>query len=573
MVRVTEKITDNKWIKLIICLVGSVIACVGLIGLYIVSGINYDTYAKRTFFTEGWTLEYRGNTYTDVDIDDVSFDTPLKDGEKVVLYNTLPDYSEYTSPVLYTKTINCVITVYVDDKEIYSYGQERFDSGRIIGSGFHTIELPEDADSQAVRVEITASGASAIKKISTLYITDYSLIYTELITRYRVDYSLSVFLIMFGFFLMIAGLIIWIARTWIFRIVWIGMFSYSVGLWTICHTNIIQTYAIPLYICSLIEYAMIYTGGIPLLLFFFKFVMECEKKIMKYLYFILLGVQIVMTTFVFTMHGNGIYMSKFLTCEQILIVLLALFLVTLMILRMKRRTVSDTITIVGFFIFDVCVIVELVDYLFGRYFSSYDGEFVGVSALGTAVFIIFMLISFIWEVTGRLIDDREQKMLYKMAYQDNLTGLYNRQFSEEKMQEFGEQNVRFGIYNFDLNGLKSTNDSKGHSYGDDLIKGFAHILEQTFNPDGYIVRNGGDEFIVLMQWKEGCDWESYIDRLMDNMKKTNEEQEKFVFSTAYGFADSDELPLDDGSIDIHGVYCLADNRMYENKKLCHDARN
>jgi diguanylate cyclase (GGDEF)-like protein len=163
-------------------------------------------------------------------------------------------------------------------------------------------------------------------------------------------------------------------------------------------------------------------------------------------------------------------------------------------------------------------------------------------------------------------------MLYKMAYCDNLTGLYNRQFSEEKMQEFGEQNVRFGIYNFDLNGLKSTNDSKGHSYGDDLIKGFARILEQTFNPDGYIVRNGGDEFIVLMKWKEGCNWESYIDKLMDNMRKTNEAQERFIYSTAYGFADSDELSLEDGSIDIHGVYCLADNRMYENKKLCHDAR-
>ena len=80
-----------------------------------------------------------------------------------------------------------------------------------------------------------------------------------------------------------------------------------------------------------------------------------------------------------------------------------------------------------------------------------------------------------------------------MAYTDNLTGLYNRRFCEERLKSYRYNNIPFTIINFDMNGLKATNDTHGHSSGDKLIKGFADILTKSFGDKGIVGRMGGDE--------------------------------------------------------------------------------
>ena len=69
-----------------------------------------------------------------------------------------------------------------------------------------------------------------------------------------------------------------------------------------------------------------------------------------------------------------------------------------------------------------------------------------------------------------------------------------------------------------------------------------------------------DELTIIMR--------RYMMRIAEELGK----ESGYVYSTAYGYADSSEIVSDGEIRDVNMVYRLADNRMYENKKTCHDAR-
>lgn len=72
-------------------------------------------------------------------------------------------------------------------------------------------------------------------------------------------------------------------------------------------------------------------------------------------------------------------------------------------------------------------------------------------------------------------------------------------FSEdttENLHKFLKDN--FVYIAMDVNGLKSVNDTKGHSSGDELIKGAVACMKTTMVKFGRIYRTGGDEFIALL---------------------------------------------------------------------------
>ena len=99
-------------------------------------------------------------------------------------------------------------------------------------------------------------------------------------------------------------------------------------------------------------------------------------------------------------------------------------------------------------------------------------------------------------VTNSLEQKKVQEKLYRLSYQDMLTGLSNRNRYMELM-EAGERlslEQAGGIY-MDLNGLKHCNDRLGHAAGDALICRAADALNEVF--PGEACRIGGDEFVVV----------------------------------------------------------------------------
>jgi PAS domain S-box-containing protein len=98
------------------------------------------------------------------------------------------------------------------------------------------------------------------------------------------------------------------------------------------------------------------------------------------------------------------------------------------------------------------------------------------------------------------------------ARYDSLTGLPNRLLLNDRLgqaialahRHSGQVVVMF----LDLDGFKHINDSLGHSAGDELLQSIAKRLEGSIRGPDTVSRQGGDEFIVLLQemslWPGEC---------------------------------------------------------------------
>ncbi len=103
--------------------------------------------------------------------------------------------------------------------------------------------------------------------------------------------------------------------------------------------------------------------------------------------------------------------------------------------------------------------------------------------------------------TTRNVDDekRREEHLIRLSMTDELTRLYNRRCYEEDLAQYREKPLEddFVIFSIDVNGLKTVNDTKGHSAGDELIKGAADCLALSLRHGGRVYRTGGDEFMAV----------------------------------------------------------------------------
>jgi diguanylate cyclase (GGDEF)-like protein len=92
--------------------------------------------------------------------------------------------------------------------------------------------------------------------------------------------------------------------------------------------------------------------------------------------------------------------------------------------------------------------------------------------------------------------------VYKMALLDPLTGLFNRRYIEQRLEDEIKRSERHGrplsVILFDLDEFKQVNDTYGHGAGDALLKAFAERLSKATRGSDASARYGGDEFLVVL---------------------------------------------------------------------------
>lgn len=88
------------------------------------------------------------------------------------------------------------------------------------------------------------------------------------------------------------------------------------------------------------------------------------------------------------------------------------------------------------------------------------------------------------------------------ALKDALTGLYNRRFLQEHSQQIvagcQRRGTSIGLLMCDLDYFKQVNDQYGHETGDLLLEETATALLKTVREADYVIRFGGEEFLVLL---------------------------------------------------------------------------
>lgn len=97
----------------------------------------------------------------------------------------------------------------------------------------------------------------------------------------------------------------------------------------------------------------------------------------------------------------------------------------------------------------------------------------------------------------------EKQILHRLAHNDTLTGLPNRLFFNERLEQatsIGKRHKReLAILFIDLDRFKEINDSLGHVTGDKVLCEIATRLQGVIRKEDTLARLGGDEFVILME--------------------------------------------------------------------------
>ncbi|MGN0150890.1 MAG: diguanylate cyclase domain-containing protein [Wujia sp.] len=119
----------------------------------------------------------------------------------------------------------------------------------------------------------------------------------------------------------------------------------------------------------------------------------------------------------------------------------------------------------------------------------------------------------------------------KMVSYDFLTGVRNRNSFEKEYARLRSENRDMYYFIADLNNLKMTNDTMGHSAGDELLQAFARLLKEVTGSNGMVFRQGGDEFAILWQ---GTDVKGFLEVL--EKKRIEKSKERMIpLSFAIGY--------------------------------------
>ena len=92
--------------------------------------------------------------------------------------------------------------------------------------------------------------------------------------------------------------------------------------------------------------------------------------------------------------------------------------------------------------------------------------------------------------------------LYDKAVNDALTGLRNKRFFQEAIEEMFARTLRsrgdIGCLFFDLDHFKRVNDNCGHGFGDYVLKTVGQLVKKNIRIGDLAARFGGEEFVVVL---------------------------------------------------------------------------
>ena len=99
------------------------------------------------------------------------------------------------------------------------------------------------------------------------------------------------------------------------------------------------------------------------------------------------------------------------------------------------------------------------------------------------------------------LDEQFNRRLYDSVVKDDLTGLYNRRYFDDRLDAeltfASRHDAPLALLILDIDHFKRINDEHGHPIGDAALRAVAHRLASTIRGEDVLARFGGEEFAIL----------------------------------------------------------------------------
>lgn len=520
---------------------------------------------SNTPLTSGWTVQ-RGDTvlFSDADISDIRL-SGIQYGDVITLQTTLPTELSQRNPELFLKCYHSAMEVWVGDLLCYEYAMDRLSEKKFAGSGYHTIALPEDLYGKELRICFYPIEDNVLTTFQTPLIYSANNALKALCAKQGGSWIVGIFLLLSGVLIQFIVCLLTLRVGTVFRIYFVGLFAFLIGLWSTCYFNFWQIFDISVYQMSTIENLTLFWATIPIMLYFYRDVVYTHQNTVLSIYRGLLFSETAFIVLSCILHfTNIIHFKKLLGILHVFQVLTVLFIFYCIVKNFRRRHRADQIQMIGISLACMGVLMDVAIYDIILLLSGNPSSDLLFTAIGTLFFVLGLIIAFVMETMISFTKKTENEILKKYAYTDGLTSIGNRHACEEKLRQVNSiADVNYGIISIDLNNLKKTNDSYGHDAGDTLLKAFAGLLKDYFEKYGFIGRMGGDEFLIVIDNAREFTYEKHLAEFQQLLTEYNQTSTDIQLAASFGYAAASEWK----SCTAHEVYCAADNRMYESKRL------
>ena len=166
------------------------------------------------------------------------------------------------------------------------------------------------------------------------------------------------------------------------------------------------------------------------------------------------------------------------------------------------------------------------------------------------------------------LDTSAQQHLYDSAVRDALTGVYNKRYLDERIDQEWAAHVRYkthiSLLILDVDHFKRINDTLGHSAGDRVLRNVAHSIQRGLRKEEVFARYGGEEFVVLLRESTLEAAEQCAERMRSLVESTTVQWEDDVVrvTISLGVATTAALPADSAK----ALLARADEHLYQAKQ-------
>lgn len=496
----------------------------------------------------------------------------------ITLSCDVPNLESMTLPTILLKTQYSGVDVLGERGRIYSKWVDRFEEHKYIGIGYHFINIPYQLEEGRLKIKLFISEEGAYDNFEEPLIGSYHDIQQNYIRERLFSMACSFFLLVFGICFVFITILFYSAVPNILSQLFSSVLFLDLGIWLTCYLGIAQLIVDPTYL-TIIEYVALFLL-VPLCSVIFGTIGGHFGIIY---YTIATSVLDVISVLFIVFHFVGVvHMNRTLPAYYI-ISFIAFLIITKAIIDDYRKHDSPKSVMsqeLGLLIFGISIMIHMIfriHFFNHQYVRSFLVD--NMLTMGIMMYIYIYLLNYFLYITEMYAQRQENESLLRLAYADGLTNVPNRSMWTKRMKELIVTDSDYCIISLDLNGLKDVNDRMGHAFGDSYIREFAKVMEETFPPDTFMARIGGDEFVVVLENTDVKDTEGFIYNLTERLNALNVQNTAYRRSVAAGYAYRSELEKmvkEIGDTDIvadpQDVYLLADERMYDIKRNMHNSK-
>lgn len=422
-------------------------------------------------------------------------------------------------------------------------------------SAWHIIDLPPDANGKELTITFQTPIKDMSGVINEIFYGSKSDVLYYIQQKYGWGFFGSVMIFIFGLLMVALPLIFKPLRRWHF--INLGLFTLFISLWLMAESRMLQFFiGSPLVLGSL-AYIALTCIPIPILIYIKNTVIKGYQAAYNVL-IVTFGINLVFISFLqFSGHIDfyeSVRMTHFLIVMGLILLLSTLIIEMIKYHNQEAKHVLISMGVLAFF-----AMIELFDFYFNdKTFTSFYVR------IGLILFILIQVVESTFRLIHYLKKSLETEYFEKLAYEDRVTGGFNRMAFEKDLEAiFSTPNLQnnLRLMLFDLNGLKKINDAFGHMTGDHAIKTVYTLLHESFEDLGHCYRIGGDEYACVFTDIDFETIEKQTKLLNEKIKGINKTL-PYEFGLAIGAIEYDPTIDETWQMMMH----RADQKMYEDKR-------